>query len=138
MYTGVGVLRLGYLANFLSHSVISGFTSGAAIIIGLSQLKYFFGIKIPNASTVIEAVKELSKEVHTSRWQEMLMFTIWLVLLLVVKHVAKKYKRLSFLRAVGPISVAFLGIFFVKVLGLDEGETPTIKVVKTIPDGAAL
>jgi hypothetical protein len=31
MYTAVGVLRLGFLTNFLSHSVIGGFTSGAAI-----------------------------------------------------------------------------------------------------------
>jgi MFS superfamily sulfate permease-like transporter len=34
----VGALRLGFLTNFLSHSVISGFTSGAAVIIGLSQV----------------------------------------------------------------------------------------------------
>lgn len=38
MYIGLGVLRLGFLTNFLSHSVISGFTSGAAIVIGLSQV----------------------------------------------------------------------------------------------------
>jgi hypothetical protein len=38
MYTAVGVLRLGFLTNFLSHSVIGGFTSGAAVIIGLSQV----------------------------------------------------------------------------------------------------
>jgi hypothetical protein len=38
MYTGVGVLRLGFIVRFLSHSVITGFTSGAAIIIGMSQV----------------------------------------------------------------------------------------------------
>lgn len=31
MYTAVGVFNLGFLTNFLSHSVIGGFTSGAAI-----------------------------------------------------------------------------------------------------------
>ena len=39
MYTGVGLLRLGFVTSFLSHSVISGFTSGAAMIIGLSQAR---------------------------------------------------------------------------------------------------
>lgn len=34
LYTSVGVFRLGFLTNFLSHSVIGGFTSGAAITIG--------------------------------------------------------------------------------------------------------
>jgi hypothetical protein len=38
MYTAVGALRLGFLTNFLSHAVVSGFTSGATIIIGLSQV----------------------------------------------------------------------------------------------------
>ena len=41
----VGALQLGFLARFLSHSVISGFTTGAALTIGLSQLKYILGIK---------------------------------------------------------------------------------------------
>jgi sulfate transporter 4 len=39
LYTGVGLLRLGFLVRFLSHSVITGFTSGAAIIIGMSQVR---------------------------------------------------------------------------------------------------
>lgn len=39
-----GLLRLGFLANFLSHPVISGFISGAAILIVLSQLPHLVGI----------------------------------------------------------------------------------------------
>lgn len=42
----MGVLKLGFLVNFLSHAVISGFTSGAAIIIGLSQLKHLLGVDL--------------------------------------------------------------------------------------------
>jgi sulfate transporter 4 len=38
LYTAVGLLRLGWLTNFLSHSVVSGFTTGAAVIIGMSQV----------------------------------------------------------------------------------------------------
>lgn len=40
----LGLLRLGFLANFLSHPVISGFISGAAILIILSQLPHLFGL----------------------------------------------------------------------------------------------
>lgn len=39
MYTLVGLLRLGFLTNFLSRSVISGFTTGAALVIGVSQAR---------------------------------------------------------------------------------------------------
>ena len=42
----LGVFRLGFLVNFLSHPVISGFTSAAALIIGLSQLKHLLGIDL--------------------------------------------------------------------------------------------
>ncbi len=38
MYTFVGLFRLGWLTNFLSHSVIAGFMSGASVIIALSQV----------------------------------------------------------------------------------------------------
>lgn len=43
--TTLGVLRLGFFANFLSHPVISGFISASALIIAASQLKYLLGIK---------------------------------------------------------------------------------------------
>ena len=38
IYIALGALRLGFLTNFLSHSVISGFTTGAAVVIGVSQV----------------------------------------------------------------------------------------------------
>jgi sulfate permease, SulP family len=42
----LGLLRAGFVVNFLSHAVISGFTSAAAIVIGLSQLKHLLGIRL--------------------------------------------------------------------------------------------
>ncbi|HEY9889621.1 MAG TPA: SulP family inorganic anion transporter, partial [Candidatus Obscuribacterales bacterium] len=44
---GLGVLRLGCLVNFLSRSVMSGFISGAAILIAFSQVKHLLGLPIP-------------------------------------------------------------------------------------------
>lgn len=43
----LGVLRVGKIINFVSHSVIVGFTAGAGIIIALGQLNQFFGISLP-------------------------------------------------------------------------------------------
>lgn len=48
--TGMGVARLGALVNFISHSVIIGFTAGAAILIATSQIKNFFGLDIPRGA----------------------------------------------------------------------------------------
>ncbi|MEH6388020.1 SulP family inorganic anion transporter [Pseudomonas profundi] len=44
MLFALGLLRMGFLANFLSHPVISGFISGASILIILSQLPHLFGL----------------------------------------------------------------------------------------------
>lgn len=48
----LGLLRLGVLVNFVSHAVISGFTSAAAIIIGLSQLNHLLGFELPQSENV--------------------------------------------------------------------------------------
>lgn len=45
MLTLMGVLRLGFLANFLSHPVISGFITASGIVIAASQLKHIFGVQ---------------------------------------------------------------------------------------------
>ncbi|HEX5841137.1 MAG TPA: SulP family inorganic anion transporter, partial [Pseudomonas sp.] len=42
----MSLLRLGVLANFLSHPVISGFVSGSAVLIAASQLKYLLGVPV--------------------------------------------------------------------------------------------
>ena len=46
----LGVLRMGFVINFISHPVVSGFTNAAAIIIATSQLPKVFGIRVINSS----------------------------------------------------------------------------------------
>jgi len=53
---GLGVSRFGFLVNFLSHPVLSGFTSAAALIIGISQLKHLLGIDLPRSNFVHEVL----------------------------------------------------------------------------------
>ncbi|MBW2526100.1 MAG: solute carrier family 26 protein [Deltaproteobacteria bacterium] len=49
---GMGIARLGFLVNFLSHPVVSGFTSAAALIIGFSQLKHLLGVDLERSHHV--------------------------------------------------------------------------------------
>ncbi|MBI5519374.1 MAG: SulP family inorganic anion transporter [Desulfovibrio sp.] len=44
---GLGIARMGAVVNFVSHSVVTGFTAGAAILIATSQLGGFFGLAMP-------------------------------------------------------------------------------------------
>lgn len=61
----MGVLRLGFLVRLLSHPVISGFTSAAALIIGFSQLKSLLGVPLGRShhvhTVVTEAVRRASE-----------------------------------------------------------------------------
>ncbi|WP_187276478.1 SulP family inorganic anion transporter [Parahaliea maris] len=54
----MGVLRLGFFANFLSHPVISGFITASGLVIALSQLKHIFGIQA-HGDTVLSLVPDL-------------------------------------------------------------------------------
>jgi SulP family sulfate permease len=52
----LGLLRMGFLVNFLSKPVISGFTSAAALIIIFSQIKHLLGVTIPRGHTLHEII----------------------------------------------------------------------------------
>ncbi len=54
----LGLARMGALVNFISHSVVVGFTAGAAILIAAKQLKYFFGIEMSRGGHVHDILIE--------------------------------------------------------------------------------
>jgi SulP family sulfate permease len=55
----MGLARLGTLVNFISHSVVVGFTAGAAVLIAASQLKNFFGVALPRGIGPVETLHAL-------------------------------------------------------------------------------
>lgn len=61
----MGVLRLGALVNFMSHSVLSGFTSAAAIVIAASQLKDLLGLRAERAENLPGILASLWRAVPT-------------------------------------------------------------------------
>ena len=63
----LGVLRLGFLANFLSHPVISGFITASGILIATSQLKHIFGIDA-HGHTLPDMVAALLSDVTHTNW----------------------------------------------------------------------
>lgn len=55
----LGLARAGFVANFLSHPVMSGFTSAAAIMIIVSQLKHLLGISLPRSEGILGVLPAL-------------------------------------------------------------------------------
>ena len=58
----LGGLRLGTLVNFVSHTVVVGFTAGAAVLIAISQVKNFFGIALPRGASVAAVLQGLAQQ----------------------------------------------------------------------------
>src|SRR3989344_1158954 len=60
----LGLARMGALVNFVSHSVVVGFTAGAAILIATSQLKHFLGINIPAGESFLHTWQDIFRQLH--------------------------------------------------------------------------
>ena len=58
----LGLARMGALVNFISHTVVIGFTTGAAILIAASQVRHFFGINIPRGTPFYEIARQLVEQ----------------------------------------------------------------------------
>lgn len=56
----LGLMRLGTLVNFVSHTVVVGFTSGAAVLIAASQVRNFFGIEIERGASIYGVLSALA------------------------------------------------------------------------------
>ncbi|MFT6074522.1 MAG: SulP family sulfate permease [Yoonia sp.] len=63
----MGLFRLGFIANFLSHPVIAGFITASGIIIAASQLKHILGINA-EGHNLLELVVSLSQHLSETNW----------------------------------------------------------------------
>ncbi|PON91476.1 SLC26A/SulP transporter [Trema orientale] len=126
----MGLLRLGWLIRFISHSVISGFTTASAIVIALSQAKYFLGYDIERSSKIVPLVKSIIEGADGFLWPPFVMGSIILAILLIMKHLGKSRKYLRFLRAAGPLTGVVLGTVIVKIF-----RPSSISLVGDIPQG---
>jgi SulP family sulfate permease len=120
----LGVFRLGFLVNFLSHPVISGFTSAAALIIGLSQLKHLLGIEIPRSHHIHEILGNALQKVDEINWMAFFMGIIGILIIVGVKRIHKSLPSQLF--------AVIFGIVAVSLFNLGEGDY-AINIIKDIP-----
>lgn len=59
----LGLARMGVLVNFISHTVVIGFTAGAALLIAGSQIKNFFGLDVPRGTPFFEILGLFAQQV---------------------------------------------------------------------------
>ena len=136
----LGVARLGFLVNFVSHSVVSGFTSAAALVIGISQLKSLLGFNIPRGN-IVDVLGFAAANLQHTNLVTLLIGVGAIVVLVVWPNVVKRLppRRLlsesayTALSKAGPLVVVSIGTLIVAVWRLDA--TASVAIVGTIPSG---
>lgn len=128
------VLKLGFLVTFLGHPVISGFTSGAAIIIALSQLKYVLGYDLPKSQYIYETIYNVIIKIDQTKGMPLLLGCVWLAYLITNKNLALKFKRLKMLGPMGPLISCLVGTVMIWAFPIFT-ETFHVKYVGEIPSG---
>ncbi|MFQ3351343.1 MAG: SulP family sulfate permease [Candidatus Marivariicella framensis] len=119
----LGFLRMGFLVNFLSKPVISGFTSAAAIIIGLSQLKHLVGAPFESSNKIhlllIEFIDK-SSQIH--------LITLFIGLIAIAILVLLKKLNPSI---PGALIAVILSSVWIKYFGENSG----VSIVGVVPEG---
>ncbi|BFG19232.1 hypothetical protein CerSpe_055060 [Prunus speciosa] len=130
----LGILRMGFLIDFLSHAAIVGFMGGAAITIALQQLKGFLGIrKFTKKTDIVSVMQSVFHSAHHGwNWQTMVIGASFLTFLLFAKYIGKKKKNLFWVPAIAPLISVILSTFFVYIT---HAEKKGVEIVRHIEKG---
>ena len=135
----MAVLRLGFLANFLSHPVISGFISASGILIALGQLKHILGIPV-TGENALELAHGLILGLPSTHLPTFIIGTLSLLFLFLVRsRLGGWLQKLGMsvhiagtLTKIGPVVALLLAIAAVGGLGLADAG---VRVVGAVPRG---
>jgi high affinity sulfate transporter 1 len=119
---GLGILRLGFIIDFLSRAAVVGFMAGAAITIGLQQLKGLLGISIFTTKTdIISVMHSVWGKVHHGwNWETVVIGMAFLAFLLTTKFIASKNKKLFWVAAIAPMISVIVSTFCVYITRADK------------------
>jgi len=103
-----GLARLGTLVNFVSHTVVIGFTAGAAILIATSQMKNVLGIEVTRGESFFHTWLEIGNKVGQTNLSILIVAVVTLVSALLIKRFTPKIPNLLIALVIGSfIAYAF-------------------------------
>lgn len=119
----MGLFKMGFLANFLSRPVVSGFTSAAALVIAVSQLGHFLGVQI-EATKTLDTLRALASKLTEIVYWDLAIGIIAIIVIVLLKKVSKKLPS-----AMLVVVLSIVGIYlFMK----QEGD---VTLLGMIPEG---
>ncbi len=126
----MGIGRLGVLVNFISHTVVVGFTAGAGLLIAGTQIQHFFGIPMSRGMSFAESIHAFFTRFHELNWYVTL---VGLVTLLAGISVRRRFPKFPYM-----IAAMLAGSLTALVLGLIPGLADTHNIPMVAALSAAL
>lgn len=136
----MGLLRVGFIVNFLSHPVLSGFTSAAALVIGFSQLKNILGFDIPRTEQLHEVIIYVIQNIEQTHILSLIIALSGMTILLYFKFYASKHLTqigfneglLTPITKMGSLLIVIISTWFVWQFELAE---KGVAIVGIVPSG---
>ncbi|CAL4920877.1 unnamed protein product [Urochloa decumbens] len=129
----LGLLRLGFIVDFLSHATIIGFMGGAATVVILQQLKGMLGLNhFTTATDIVSVMDSVFSQTHQWRWESVVLGCGFLFFLLVTRFISKRRPRLFWISAAAPLTSVILGSVLVY---LTHAENHGIQVIGYLKKG---
>ena len=120
----LGLFRMGFIVSFLSKPVISGFTSAAAIIIGLSQLKHLLGVPLAQSNKLHIFIRSILESETVVHLPTLLIGVASIILITTIKRLNSKIPS-----ALIAVIIGILWVYF------GQQDKAGVAVVGNIPSG---
>jgi len=120
----MGLLQMGVLANYLSRPVISGFTSAAAIIIGLNQVEHLLGLQIESSNQIQKMLLSVAQNFNETHLITVVVGVSAMSLILVTKKYFSKFP-----------SSLLVSVFGVLLIWSTRWDLHGVEIVGHIPAG---
>ncbi|KAK9007187.1 hypothetical protein V6N11_051017 [Hibiscus sabdariffa] len=129
----LGILRLGFLVDFLSHATIVGFMGGAATIVCLQQLKGMLGlVHFTHETDLISVMRSVFGQIHQWRWESAVLGCCFLFFLLLTRYFSKRKSAFFWINAMAPLTSVILGSLLVY---LTHAEKHGVQVIGHLKQG---
>lgn len=103
----LGLARMGSLVNFISHTVVVGFTTGAAVLIAASQLEHFFDVDLSRES-FLHTLGDLAGELSNINGYALAIAMVTLLMVLLVRRYRPHWPAMLFGMVLGSIVCLYL------------------------------
>ncbi|PWG06099.1 SulP family inorganic anion transporter [Polaribacter aquimarinus] len=120
----MGIFSLGFIVNFLSKPVITGFTSAVALIIGFNQFRNLLGVEFIQSDQIQYVIEDIWHQISDYNYHTTFIGIVSVVVIIIFRKINKKIPN--------ALIVVIIGILIMKYFGKSFDD---VDIVRDIPSG---